>query len=337
MTETANNTQRKRIYWLDNAKWFLILLVVMGHAIQHTYTDFDQKWLFRAIYSFHMPAFMAVSGYLAYRAQAAKPHVSTYGKRLLRRIRQLVIPYIIWSLTAVLVINGRVTGTDLTTLVTDPERHLWFLWVLFWIFAFFETVRLISARWPKHEAAMVLGSLVMLYMLVSLCHTQRFGLGSMKYYYIYYCLGYFAHRYPKAFTLPRPAAFALFILWGFATHYWQMAPVATWVQDLHIASAKLIYKLFNLAVATSAILVLLNVFSRYADKQYATTHLGQVTLGIYAIHQTVITLLAQSLSSLTPWLLVTINFTVGLLASLLIIFILRKSRIGRYILLGENL
>lgn len=90
MTETANNTQRKRIYWLDNAKWFLILLVVLGHAIQHTYTDFDQKWLFRAIYSFHMPAFMAVSGYLAYRAQAAKPNVRTYGKRLLRRIRQLV-------------------------------------------------------------------------------------------------------------------------------------------------------------------------------------------------------------------------------------------------------
>ena len=78
-------------------------------------------------------------------------------------------------------------------------------------------------------------------------------------------------------------------------------------------------------------------YGKDSDKQYATTHLGQVTLGIYAIHQTVITLLAQSLSSLTPWLLVTINFTVGLLASLLIIFILRKSRIGRYILLGENL
>ena len=337
MTETANNTQRKRIYWLDNAKWFLILLVVLGHAIQHTYADFDQKWLFRAIYSFHMPAFMAVSGYLAYRAQAAKPHVSTYGKRLLRRVRQLVIPYIIWSLAAVWVINGSVTWADLTSLVTSPEQHLWFLWVLFWIFAFFETVKLAGARWPKYETVMVLGSVVMLYMLVALCHSQRFGLGSMKYYYIYYCLGYFAHRYPKIFTLPRPAVFTLFILWGMATYYWQLGPTAAWASDLHIASATLIYSLFKLVVATSAILVLLDVFSRYADKQYATTHLGQVTLGIYAIHQTVIALVSQGLSSLAPWLLVTLNFTMGLLASLLIIFILRKSRIGGFILLGENL
>lgn len=58
----------KRLIWADSLKGVLILLVVLGHAIQFTlgescYTD--HMW--DLIYSFHMPAFMAVSGFLAYR------------------------------------------------------------------------------------------------------------------------------------------------------------------------------------------------------------------------------------------------------------------------------
>ena len=88
--------KENRIYWLDNLKWFLILLVVLGHAIQHTYADFGQNSLFRAIYSFHMPAFMAVSGYLAWKPKTVCVSATDYLKKLFRRVRQLVIPYMIW-------------------------------------------------------------------------------------------------------------------------------------------------------------------------------------------------------------------------------------------------
>ena len=58
----------KRLIWADSLKGILIVLVVFGHAIQYTvgggcYTNH----LWNEIYSFHMPAFMAVSGYFAYR------------------------------------------------------------------------------------------------------------------------------------------------------------------------------------------------------------------------------------------------------------------------------
>lgn len=45
-----------------------MVLVVLGHAIQGVKPDgcfHDHLW--NLIYSFHMPAFMAVSGYFAYR------------------------------------------------------------------------------------------------------------------------------------------------------------------------------------------------------------------------------------------------------------------------------
>lgn len=62
--------QAKRLIWADSLKGVLIILVVLGHAIQETLKDgcFDNH-LWNCIYSFHMPAFMAVSGFLSYRGR----------------------------------------------------------------------------------------------------------------------------------------------------------------------------------------------------------------------------------------------------------------------------
>ncbi len=59
----------KRLIWADCLKGILIVLVVMGHAIQETLKNgcFDNH-LWNYIYSFHMAAFMAVSGFLSYRS-----------------------------------------------------------------------------------------------------------------------------------------------------------------------------------------------------------------------------------------------------------------------------
>lgn len=65
----------KRDFTLDMAKGILIILVVMGHSIQYS---FGSSWLmserffddtvFKAIYSFHMPLFMMISGYLFFNS-----------------------------------------------------------------------------------------------------------------------------------------------------------------------------------------------------------------------------------------------------------------------------
>lgn len=60
--------ERTRIIWADSLKGWLILLVILGHAIQSTLAkDCFDNHLWNLIYSFHMPAFMAVSGWFAYR------------------------------------------------------------------------------------------------------------------------------------------------------------------------------------------------------------------------------------------------------------------------------
>ena len=60
--------EKKRLIWADSLKGCLIILVVLGHSIQNTLgADCEYSHLWNLIYSFHMPAFMAVSGFLAYR------------------------------------------------------------------------------------------------------------------------------------------------------------------------------------------------------------------------------------------------------------------------------
>lgn len=62
---------RKRLIWADSLKGWLIVLVVLGHAIQYTLgNQCETNHLWNIIYSFHMAAFMAVSGFVAFRSGA---------------------------------------------------------------------------------------------------------------------------------------------------------------------------------------------------------------------------------------------------------------------------
>lgn len=59
-----------RIIWADSLKGILIILVVLGHAIQNVlgYDCFNNH-IWNYIYSFHMAAFISVSGYLNYKCK----------------------------------------------------------------------------------------------------------------------------------------------------------------------------------------------------------------------------------------------------------------------------
>lgn len=57
--------EKKKLLWIDNLRGFLILLVILGHCIQNTNSNYQSDILFCYIYSFHMPLFIFVSGYVS--------------------------------------------------------------------------------------------------------------------------------------------------------------------------------------------------------------------------------------------------------------------------------
>jgi len=63
---------KERLIWADALKGALMILVVLGHAIQTELgSECEESHLWNLIYSFHMPAFMAISGWLFYRKPTA--------------------------------------------------------------------------------------------------------------------------------------------------------------------------------------------------------------------------------------------------------------------------
>ena len=127
----------RRNGYIDFVKGVAILLVLVGHAIQYCYGadyfaegEYFDNLLFKFIYSFHMPLFMAVSGHLLHQALSHR----TEGKMAIRRVRQLGIPILSFGVLA-FVIKWAVhpiynIEECLKELFHTCTGNLWFLWAL---------------------------------------------------------------------------------------------------------------------------------------------------------------------------------------------------------------
>lgn len=66
MIAESMNIKKKRDPFIDSLKGAAIILVVMGHVVGAILVEdqVTQNVLFRICYSFHMPLFMTISGFL---------------------------------------------------------------------------------------------------------------------------------------------------------------------------------------------------------------------------------------------------------------------------------
>jgi len=113
----------QRNAYFDNAKLIFIFLVVFGHMIQPFIQDSVAVHTFYMwVYTFHMPAFIFLSGFFAKGSGSL-----TYIGRLARR---LLIPYIIFQIiyTSFYIYVGKM---NVETDLFYPRWSLWFLLSLF--------------------------------------------------------------------------------------------------------------------------------------------------------------------------------------------------------------
>ncbi len=85
-----------RIDYIDEIRGLAILLVVMGHIIQFNGISTNNP-VFEFIYSFHMPLFFAISGYITQKVT----HINNINQYILfikKKCRSLIVPLLTWSL-----------------------------------------------------------------------------------------------------------------------------------------------------------------------------------------------------------------------------------------------
>lgn len=145
---TAQSSTRDAYF--DNAKYLAIVLVAVAHAWEPVMEGSRvSRALYMLVYTFHMPAFILISGYFS-RSYTGKPH------QLRRLLTGIVLPYVVFEVAYSLFARWGNDDPGHPISLLDPFYLTWFLAALFIWRLTTPLWRLI--RWPL-PVALALASL----------------------------------------------------------------------------------------------------------------------------------------------------------------------------------
>lgn len=144
-----------KINWLSILQGWSMLLVVVGHVtltgvFENPQTPVSAE-IERIVYSFHMPLFMFVSGFLFYLTKLGKR--KSYGRTVKDKAKRLLIPYAAFTLATFVLkyafapLMKRPVGFtwwelfDVLTFTSNPLGEMWFISTLFILFLFYPVYR----------------------------------------------------------------------------------------------------------------------------------------------------------------------------------------------------
>ena len=205
---------------IDVIKGIAIILVVCGHIIQRTMVlggkDFFLNPVFAWIYSFHMPLFVFLGGYL----MAGSLERKSPGAVFVSRCQSLLIPFLVWGVLGVFT-NGALDVLDgkkgavgafywgfIDQLVVNPS--VWFLSTLFMLSA----LLLFSVQLRERFGVLTFWFVGLLVILIP--WNQYGGIYYVQWFLPFYFLGYFANHFQAIIrrqwlsAMPVAAAFVAF-------------------------------------------------------------------------------------------------------------------------------
>jgi fucose 4-O-acetylase-like acetyltransferase len=269
---------KQRNFYFDNAKFILIFFVVFGHMIRPFIEDNEVIFtIYKVIYSFHMPAFILVSGFFA---------KGFYQKGYIIKItKKLIVPYLIFQLIYSIYyyyLNGQ---SKIEWDLLNPHWSLWFLISLF----FWNLMLLLVSKYKAFTSitiALVVGLLVGYVDSV----TNYLSLSRTFVFFPFFLLGYYLKKEHicSLFKLRyRLVALAVFII-VFVGFYFYPNFNYEWLLGSKpygdISGESITAMLTRLGFYLLSILMVLSFMSFVPRKQYFFTQLGKNTLYVYLLH-----------------------------------------------------
>jgi len=233
--------------------------VTLGHVIQgviYKNAGFYEDGLFKAIYLFHMPLFMALAGYTAFgslQRAIGLPFIA-------RRAVNLLLPVFTRTLIGYVAIFGIFSLKDfpsaLATLGNLFFGSVWFFWALF----FSQTIVATAKKFQIDNFLCAICSLLLILLLIPEAHNMYLFKFTLPFFWI----GYFAAKYPETwriFTKSKSflvaafcGAFASYFLWDDQTYIY--------VSGMTLTSSNLGTIFFRFAAGVLASVVALWIFHR---------------------------------------------------------------------------
>lgn len=181
----------------DILKGFGIILVFLGHSfilkgIDLTEYSLWNKYIYDTIYSFHMPLFFLVTGFLSNKNYDIK-------RFYISKIKRLAIPYIFINIIDYIVrkIFVNLVNTEKITvkeILLYGGKTTWFIYTLFCLFILFPIIdKYIYQR--KNTIYFMLFLILINIFDFKLFNIKIFSLDKILYYLIYFTIGYLLKDY----------------------------------------------------------------------------------------------------------------------------------------------
>lgn len=331
---------------IDFIRAFAIITVVIGHSIQFgsgpAYNCLED-YVFRFIYSFHMPLFMLLSGYLFY--QTLNRH--SFPENVRSRFTTLFIPIIMWNIVPFIMYTYHdrphtfryLFKTYLSTMMGNS----WFLWAIFYC----SFAVLIVNRFFKDSMIIYFFGLILTFVI-----TDSRNLSLYKFMYPYFIIGYFYHKNSEKIRekfntslegwkllLAVMFIFAFLLCFFNNDSYIYTTGYTLLGKKIFVQLGIDIYRfLIGFFGSIFIIMLLLKVFPRLSNKIIkAFSVIGINSLGIYMISglifQYILPVLTAGFTGVN-YLLVIVEAAIILALSLLITLLLKKFSVTNMLFFG---
>lgn len=333
--------ENNRNLFADFLKGILIFLVVFGHSIQYIKSYNDAFWydaIFKYIYSFHMPLFIAISGYFTYKSLSKKSAIVF----LKERIPSLLIPLILWG--AVMAISDIMSATHE---IQDKGLYIfriiinsyWFIWAILIYSVILGFLKLIKLN--NNYIILIIGILSM----TAPAFWSNITLIFVKDMFCFFVIGYLLASFDisKIYSICKKYFIVLIILSVLCYINWQRETLI-YFTPADIFHFKLSFQRFytGIIMSISFIIIMEYLFKaiRKIEIKRIVSLIGKETLGIYLIQA----VFFNALRSIYPnTMTIDIPSVVLILPTILAIIIIHyliklldKYKITAFLLLGKR-
>lgn len=283
---------------IDLLKSVLVLLVVLGHCIQYVYLmeglSFDDNFIFKFIYSFHMPLFFFISGFLF------KPNFCVR-----KKFELLIIPFFFWGVINYLNNDFEIPFQNyIYEIILNPIISLWFLWALFIIMCLSSIIfRCLNVRYMVFfPFAMLFFSLI----LKKYGYGYQFGLDLVFWYLPFFSLGFWFNNYSDKITplnskIMTPILGIVFFIF---LNFWCRTSTDSSIINV------VLYLFVKMASALVVVFIVMFNMNRFSFSNRFVVYISRHALHFYVTQFLVISFLINSgASSITDYIVINVSLT----------------------------
>lgn len=322
----------------DILKALAILLVVFGHITilynQNLHPEIDTVFLEKvtlAIYIFHMPLFMAISGAI-YQIGFSKGKYLEFKKFVHSKLRRIIVPYIcigLFVLIPTLVICNKEMGFLQPSIYWKmlfgiDNRHLWFLLALFWIFLFQYAADYIKIpTWLLFCLTTIASAILSILDVWS----NMLDVSQAIHYWPYFIMGILIERYSQ-------------IIRGILGLVYSLVGLVVCVIGYYMCNS-LIVNSISIILLPCFIIVILSILASALQKTLSYSpiksyiaSLVNYSFGIYLFHVSVVFLMSHYCHGMDVAYFIPLTFMMAIVIPILIVIALR--RLNLHYVIGEK-